>query len=111
MEHFSTEFSANWLARLGQKKSRLDDFVDRIDFRGERKSFNRIGDVNSAQITERHGDTRWSDVSMDLRWAHADAFDVAQPLDEWDAKNLKIPNAPDAERFLRRDYRAGWSLG
>ncbi len=29
---------------------------------------------------------------------------------EWDTKNLRIPNAPDAERFLRREYRAGWKL-
>ena len=30
---------------------------------------------------------------------------------EWDAKNLRIPNAPDAERFLGREYRKGWMLG
>lgn len=29
---------------------------------------------------------------------------------EWDAKNMRIPNAPDAERFLRREYRKGWTL-
>lgn len=29
---------------------------------------------------------------------------------EWDSKNLKFPNAPDAEKFLGRSYRAGWSL-
>lgn len=29
---------------------------------------------------------------------------------EWDSKNLRTPNAPEAERFLRREYRAGWSL-
>ena len=29
---------------------------------------------------------------------------------EWDTEHLKIPNAPDAERFLKRDYRKGWSL-
>jgi predicted dehydrogenase len=29
---------------------------------------------------------------------------------EWDTKNLRIPNAPEAERFLRRDYRPGWNL-
>ena len=29
---------------------------------------------------------------------------------EWDAKNLRIPNAPEAERFLRTSYRDGWSL-
>ena len=30
---------------------------------------------------------------------------------EWDAKAMRIPNAPDAERFLKRSYRQGWSLG
>jgi predicted dehydrogenase len=29
---------------------------------------------------------------------------------EWDAQGLRIPNAPDAERFLGREYRAGWKL-
>ena len=29
----------------------------------------------------------------------------------WDAKNMKIPNAPEAERFLGREPREGWSLG
>jgi predicted dehydrogenase len=29
---------------------------------------------------------------------------------EWDTKNLRIPNAPEAERFLRREYRKGWTL-
>jgi len=27
---------------------------------------------------------------------------------EWDAANLAIPNAPEAERYLRRAYRPGW---
>ena len=30
---------------------------------------------------------------------------------EWDTKNLRIPNAPDAEQFLGREYRKGWTLG
>lgn len=29
---------------------------------------------------------------------------------EWDAKNMKFPNAPEAEKFLKRAYREGWSL-
>lgn len=29
---------------------------------------------------------------------------------EWDAANMKITNAPEAERFLRREYRDGWTL-
>ena len=30
---------------------------------------------------------------------------------EWDAANMKIPNAPEAEQFLSREYRKGWVLG
>jgi hypothetical protein len=29
---------------------------------------------------------------------------------EWDARNLRFPNAPSAERHLRRTYRAGWQV-
>ncbi len=29
---------------------------------------------------------------------------------EWDAKNLKTTNAPEAAQYLRRRYREGWSL-
>jgi predicted dehydrogenase len=34
----------------------------------------------------------------------------AQSKLEWDAKNMKIPNAPEAEKFLGRTYRKGWKL-
>jgi hypothetical protein len=30
---------------------------------------------------------------------------------EWDAKQQRIPNAPDAEHLLGREYRKGWQLG
>ncbi|MHB8901907.1 MAG: Gfo/Idh/MocA family protein [Thermoguttaceae bacterium] len=29
---------------------------------------------------------------------------------QWDAKNLKATNCPQAEPFLRRQYRSGWTL-
>jgi predicted dehydrogenase len=32
-----------------------------------------------------------------------------QPL-EWDAKNMRVTNTPEADRFLRREYRKGWTL-
>ena len=34
---------------------------------------------------------------------------VTRSLD-WDSANLKIPNAPEAERFLDYHYREGWTL-
>jgi hypothetical protein len=30
---------------------------------------------------------------------------------EWDAANMKATNAPEAAPFIKRDYRAGWTLG
>jgi len=38
------------------------------------------------------------------------AFRAGKKL-EWDAKNMKFPNAPDAEKYLGREYRKGWVLG
>ena len=29
---------------------------------------------------------------------------------EWDAKNLRATNAPEATKYLRREYRKGWEL-
>ena len=37
------------------------------------------------------------------------AYRVGQKL-EWDAANLKATNCPEAEKYLRRDYRKGWTL-
>ena len=37
------------------------------------------------------------------------AFRAGRKL-EWDAANMRATNAPDAERFLKRDPRAGWFL-
>ena len=30
---------------------------------------------------------------------------------EWDAVNMKFPNHPDANQYLRREYRKGWRVG
>jgi len=38
------------------------------------------------------------------------AYRVGKRL-EWDAAKLSAPNAPEAEQFIRRDYRKGWELG
>ena len=29
---------------------------------------------------------------------------------EWDSKNLRVTNAPEANQYIRREYRKGWSL-
>ena len=35
------------------------------------------------------------------------AFRTGKKL-EWDAKNMKATNAPEADKFIRREYRYGW---
>ena len=37
------------------------------------------------------------------------AYRAQQKL-EWDPKNMKFPNAPEAEKYLGRTYRKGWKL-
>lgn len=37
------------------------------------------------------------------------AYRHGQRID-WEGANLRIPNAPAAERLLRREYRTGWTL-
>jgi hypothetical protein len=29
---------------------------------------------------------------------------------QWDAANMRCPNAPEADRLIRREYRKGWTL-
>ncbi len=29
---------------------------------------------------------------------------------EWDAKNMKVTNCPEANQYIRREYRQGWTL-
>ena len=38
---------------------------------------------------------------------------VAKRVDtriDWDAENMKVTNLPDANRYVRAEYRQGWEL-
>ena len=37
------------------------------------------------------------------------AIRVPDKLLEWDSVNMKFPNYPDANKYLRRNYRKGWT--
>ena len=53
--------------------------------------------------------------SYDLRKPHADGKGFDYPGRHikllWDGDNMKITNFDEANKFIKRDYRAGWSLG
>ena len=87
--HFTTEYSENWVARTQQRKSRLDPFINIIDFNGERKRFDRVGASVSRRRTERAAPTPVSNATSDSRWAYREFFEIpARILDEDDALNL-----------------------
>jgi hypothetical protein len=29
---------------------------------------------------------------------------------EWDGENLKAKNCPEADQYIRREYRSGWNV-
>jgi hypothetical protein len=37
------------------------------------------------------------------------AYRVGKKL-EWDAKNLKAVNCPQADQYIQREYRKGWTI-
>jgi hypothetical protein len=87
-EHFSTEFSNNWIQRTQQTQGRLDAWVEEENFMGERKRYDRIGAQSSHRRTERKGPTIITDPSFDNRWAYRSGFELANLLDRDDAMNL-----------------------
>lgn len=50
--------------------------------------------------------TRLARGMMDKRIGREDS----PRLIEWDAKNMRIPNLPEAEKLLTKTYREGWEL-
>jgi hypothetical protein len=101
MNHVTTEFSRNWIARTAQKKSRLMEFCDMEDFDGERKRFDRLGNMSSGLISSRKANTPITDQDTDQRWCYHTQRDLANLLDQWDAKKLAPLGLPDSEYVVR----------
>jgi hypothetical protein len=38
------------------------------------------------------------------------AIRVPDQLLQWDAANMKFPNNPEANKYLKRKYRKGWEI-
>jgi len=38
------------------------------------------------------------------------AIRVPDQLLQWDAQNMKFPNYPEADKYIRRKYRKGWEI-
>jgi hypothetical protein len=89
-EHYTTEFSNNWIPRAQQARSRLSDFIDFQNgtFRGERKRFDRSASQSSRRRTERKAPTVAVNPTLDFRWINRASYELVNDLDEDDAENL-----------------------
>jgi hypothetical protein len=87
-QHYTTQFTTNWIHRLQQTKQRLASFIEWDTFDGQRKRYDRLGAQNSQLKTERNAPTPIQDVSSDSRWAVRKSYQLANLLDEDDAAKL-----------------------
>lgn len=96
-EHYTTEFSTNWIHRTQQMVGRLDRFVDEDSYTGERKRYDRISAKQSRVRTERKGATNITETGLDNRWAYHVNYDIGDLLDKDDSKKLGelvLPTSP-----------------
>ncbi len=87
-QHYTTEFSTNWIMRAQQMNARFDAFVVDENFNGERKRYDRLAKQSSQLRTERKAQTPVTDPGNDSRWIYRQTFDLANTLAEEDARNL-----------------------
>jgi hypothetical protein len=104
--HYTTEYNTNWISRTQQVKQRLADYVDVIQFNGERKRFDRVQPSVSRRRTERNAPTPVSAATSDSRWAYRQFFDIpARLLDPSDAMNLGTVTLPTSQ-YIEDDAKA-----
>lgn len=96
-EHYTTSFHSTWWHLSQQKRQRLAGFVSEDNFQGERKRYSRMAEQNFQVITDRKAETRISDPNLDFRWISNVDHDVANDLDEADARRLGEVVSPDSD--------------
>lgn len=89
-EHYTTEFTQNWIARAQQTKSRTEPYVDWQEgaFKGERKRFDRTGTQTARRKTERKAPTVAVNPNLDFRWISRMAYEIVNDFDEDDGDLL-----------------------
>lgn len=100
-DHFPITYHKNFLARVGQKKSRLRQFVTPDDTTKDRKRYSRLGETGFQEYTTRHRATVINTVTDDFRWAYLVKADTTLLRDEWDEAELGEILLPNSE-FINR---------
>jgi hypothetical protein len=93
-DHYSDEFSANWLHLVEQSDGRLHTLVQQESFKGKRKLLNFIGKSKARLITTRSGKTIASNHAFAKRKLSGREYDEVYQEDEWDETLLGDVSSP-----------------
>jgi len=83
-EHYTTEFTENWMHLVQQTNHRLGDCCIKTTVKGKQKTMNQIGKVEGRKITTRNGKTIPQDHPFAKRWLRTEAYDCVYHEDEWE---------------------------
>jgi len=95
--HFREDFSTTWEARIARRVSDFYGLVKKVDLNGYKKRYNQSEILDMQRKTGRAQKTRISERQTFFRWLLAHEVDLAEVLDEWDAKNLGDIALPDSD--------------
>jgi len=96
-KHFREDFSTTWEARIARRVTDFYAYVKKVDLQGYKKRYNQSDILDMQKKSGRAQKTRISERSTYFRWLIAGEFDLAEVLDEWDAKNLGDIALPDSD--------------
>ena len=87
-EHYTLDYSQNWLQRIQQFPSLLANTVKTDSVNGYFKRYAQLESQAMSEITVRHGTTTRTNATSFHRWLNTKKHDIANVLDEWDDKEL-----------------------
>lgn len=103
-EHYTTEFTENWMHLVQQTNHRLGDCCIKTTVKGKAKTMNQIGKVEGRKITTRNGKTIPQDHPFAKRWIRTEAFDCVYHEDEWDEELLGEVSSPRSDVVQAHTY-------
>lgn len=100
--HFREDFSTTWEARIARRETDFYAHVKKVDLQGYKKRYNQSDILDMQRKSGRAQKTRISERATYFRWLLAHEADVAELLDEWDAKNLGDIALPDSDMMVQQ---------
>lgn len=106
-EHFPTLYESEWRLQLQQLTSRLNGLVPSYSVQGESRRFNKLGKVESVDMTGRFVDSAPQDVSTEMRHLYVSFKTVENFVSKVDSVRLGDIDSPHAAIIKSQIAAAG----